>query len=121
MIQQILKLLNTLCSGVATLLHARRKAQEEARKDAISSAVHSGDAEAVERITRRLLKLALLFLLPLTLFGCAPQERVVVVNQPMVPVRLVHEGSPGWWLSDALFEATLLKLETLKTQTEKDN
>lgn len=121
MIQQILKLLNTLCSGVATLLHARRKAQEEARKDAISSAVHSGDAEAVERITRHLLKLALLFLLPLTLFGCAPQERVVVVNQPMVPVRLVHEGSPGWWLSDALFEATLLKLETLKTQTEKDN
>lgn len=117
MIKQLLTLLNTLCGGIASFLHARRKAQAEARKDAISDAVHGGDADAVERITRSLLKLALLALLPLTLFGCAPRERVVVVNQPMVPVRLEHEGTTGWWLSDALFEATLLKLETLKTQT----
>lgn len=45
------------------------------------------------------------------LSGCSAEPPLVIVNQPMVPVRLEHEGCPGWWLSDALYEATLLRLE----------
>ena len=59
--------------------------------------------------------LPLLLPLLLTLAGCAePKPRLLIINQPMAPVRLIHEGTPGWWLSDALYEATLLKLDALQ-------
>ncbi|MGN0886409.1 MAG: hypothetical protein ACI4RT_05355 [Candidatus Spyradenecus sp.] len=45
------------------------------------------------------------------LSGCSAEPPLVIVNQPMVPVRLEHDGCPGWWLSDSLYEATLLRLE----------
>ena len=62
---------------------------------------------------RCLLTALFLGLLPasILLSGCSAEPPLVIVNQPMVPVRLEYEGSPGWWLSDALYEATLLRLE----------
>ena len=61
----------------------------------------------------RAFPLLLPLLLPLA--GCAePKPRLLIINQPMAPVRLIHEGTPGWWLSDALYEATLLKLDALQ-------
>ena len=64
---------------------------------------------------RCLLTALFLGLLPasILLSGCSAEPPLVIVNQPMVPVRLEHEGCPGWWLSDALYEATLLKLNEL--------
>ena len=53
------------------------------------------------------------------LSGCSAEPPLVIVNQPMVPVRLEHEGCPGWWLSDALYEATLLKLNELTERNEQ--
>lgn len=59
-------------------------------------------------------KAAAIVLVLVTLAGCAePKPRLLIINQPMAPIRLIHEGTPGWWLSDALYEATLLKLEEL--------
>ena len=116
---KLLTLLSALCSALAGLLRLRRKAQAEARRSAISQAVHSGDAEAAARLHHTLLKLLWLGLLPAfaLLSGCtAPEERLLILNQPMAPVRMEHAGSPGWWLSDCLYEATLLKLDTLQTE-----
>lgn len=122
MLSKILSLLNHACKALAALFHWRRKAQAKARQQAITDAVHAGDAEAVTKIHHNLLKILLLGLLPGSLLtgGCAePQPRLLIVNQPMVPVRLEHNGTPGWWLSDALYEATLLRLDAL-THPEPD-
>ena len=115
MLSKLITLLTSACSALAAILHIKRKRDAKARKDAISTAIHSGDAEAVTRIHNRLLKLLFLGLLPasILLSGCSAEPPLVIVNQPMVPVRLEHEGTPGWWLSDALYEATLLKLNEL--------
>ena len=70
---------------------------------------------------RCLLTALFLGLLPasILLSGCSAEPPLVIVNQPMVPVRLEYEGSPGWWLSDALYEATLLKLNELTERNEQ--
>lgn len=113
MFTKLLSLLTAGCSALAAWLHLKRKRDAAKRKEAISTAIHSGDAEEVTRIHNRLLKLLFLGLLPasILLSGCSAEPPLVIVNQPMVPVRLEHEGCPGWWLSDSLYEATLLRLE----------
>lgn len=114
MIAKLLTLLTAACNALAAWLHLRRRAEAKARRQAITEAVHGGDVDEVTKLHHTLLK-ALVPLLLLPLVGCAePQPRLIIVNQPMAPVRLVHEGAPGWWLSDALYEATLLKLDALK-------
>lgn len=120
MMAKLLTLLSTACSALAGLLHLRRKAQAKARQDAITKAVHAGDVDEVARIHHTLLKVLLLGLLPVCLPGCAEPSppTVIYINQPMMPVRLIHEGQPGWWLSDALYEATLLRLDELKERNE---
>lgn len=121
MLSKILSLLNHACIALAALFRWRRKAQATARQQAITDAVHAGDAEAVTKIHHTLLKALLLGLLPGSLLtGCAePSPRLLIVNQPMVPVRMTHDGTPGWWLSDALYEATLIRLDAL-THPEDD-
>ncbi len=47
-------------------------------------------------------------------FGMTGCTETLIVNQPMVPIRMEHDGVPGWWLSDCLYEATLLKLDELQ-------
>ncbi len=115
MLSKILSLLTAACSAIATILHLKRKRDAKARKEAITEAVHTGNQEAATRIHNELLKVLLLGLLPasILLSGCSAEPPLVIVNQPMVPVRLEHEGCPGWWLSDALYEQTLLKLNEL--------
>lgn len=70
---------------------------------------------------RCLLSAIFLGLLPasILLSGCSAESPLVIVNQPMVPVRLEHEGCPGWWLSDSLYEQTLLKLNKLTERNEQ--
>ena len=122
MLSKILSLILHACKALAALFRWRRKAQATARQQAITDAVHAGDAEAVTKIHHNLLKALLLGLLPAAslLAGCAePSSRLIIVNQPMVPVRMTHDGTPGWWLSDALYEATLLRLDAL-THPEDD-
>lgn len=116
MFTKLLTLLTAGCSALAAWLHLKRKRDAQARKDAISTAIHAGDTEEVTRIHNRLLKLLFLGLLPasILLSGCSAEPPILIVNQPMVPVRLEHEGCPGWWLSDALYEQTLLKLNELQ-------
>ena len=116
MLSKILTLLTAACSALAGWLHLRRKAEAKARKEAITEAVHTGNQEAATRIHNRLLKLLFLGLLPasILLSGCSAEPPILIVNQPMVPVRLEHEGCPGWWLSDSLYEQTLLKLNELQ-------
>lgn len=110
---KLLALLSALCTLAAEILHGRRKRAAAAQQAAITEAVHTGNAEEVTRIHTGLLK-ALLLGAGLTLgaLGCTAKPEVVIVNPPMVPVRLIHDGTPGWWLSDALYEATLLKLNS---------
>ena len=119
MIAKLLTLLTAACNALAAWLHLRRRAEVKARRQAITEAVHGGDVDEVAKLHHTLLKvLALGLLLPLV--GCARTTReVIYVNQPMAPVRLVHEGAPGWWLSDALYEATLLKLDELKERNDE--
>ena len=75
-------------------------------------------SESIEQTVTRRLPGGDLLLLPLV--GCARTSReVIYVNQPMAPVRLIHEGAPGWWLSDALYEATLLRLDELKERNNE--
>lgn len=122
MLSKLLSLLNHACKALAAIFRWRRKAQATARQQAITDAVHAGDADEVTKIHHNLLKILFLGLLPGSLLtgGCAePSPRLLIVNQPMVPVRLVHDGTPGWWLSDALYEATLLRLDAL-THPEPD-
>lgn len=114
MLAKILTLLSSACAALARLLRLRRKAAAKARQDAITQAVHGGDVDEVTRIHHELLKV-IVFALLLPLAGCAePKPRLLIINQPMAPIRLIHEGTPGWWLSDALYEATLLKLDALQ-------
>ncbi len=103
----------TILSTACTALTAFFKWKRTKKREAISEAVHSGDTEAVTKHHHDLLLLFLPLLLMLGLTACVGcvREKLVIVNQPMAPVRLYHEGEPGWWLSDALYEATLLKLE----------
>lgn len=108
----MLKKLLTILASALTLtsaLLARKRRQTRAE---ISQAVHTGDQDAVTKHHHDLLKVVILVGL-FGLSGCV-KERVVVVNQPMVPVPMEYNGTPGWWLSNALYEATLLKLEELK-------
>lgn len=123
MIDNVLTLLIYAAKALGAFFGIRRRAQTQARKKAIEGAVRSGDRDAVTRIHNDLLRSLLLAAVPaLSLLGsgCAAKERLVVVNQPMVPVRMEHGGSPGWWLSDSLYEATLLRLDALKTETETE-
>lgn len=119
MIGKILTLLSSACNALAGWLQWRRRADAKARRQAITEAVHGGDVDEVTKLHHTLLKvLAPLLLLPL--IGCARTTReVIIVNQPMAPVRLIHEGAPGWWLSDALYEATLLRLDELKERNDE--
>ena len=118
MLAKLLTLLSSACAALAGLLRLRRKARAKARQDAITRAVHGGDVDEVTARHHDLLRLLPLLLLPLV--GCARTSReVIYVNQPMAPVRLIHEGTPGWWLSDALYEATLHKLDELKERNEQ--
>ena len=122
MLSKLLSILHHVCKYLAGILRWRRRAQATARQQAITDAVHAGDAEAVTKIHNTLLRALLLGLLPGSLLtgGCAePSPRLIIVNQPMVPVRMTHDGTPGWWLSDALYEATLLRLDAL-THPEPD-
>lgn len=94
----------------------------KARRQTITEAVHGGDVDEVAKLHHDLLKVLVLGLLSGALLagGCAePTPRLIIVNQPMAPVRLIHEGTPGWWLSDALYEATLLKLDELKERNDE--
>ena len=102
---KILTILATLCTALSGLLQWRRSRHREA----ISEAVHSGDTETVTKHHHHLLKLLAVSCLLLATSGCV-REKLVIVNEPMAPVRLYYEGTPGWWLSDTLYEATLLKL-----------
>lgn len=118
MIAKLLTLLSAACNALAAWLHLRRRAEAKARRQAITEAVHGGDVDEVTARHHDLLRLLPLLLLPLV--GCARTTReVIYVNQPMAPVRLIHEGVPGWWLSDALYEATLLKLDELKERNNE--
>ena len=56
MLSKILSLLTAACSALAAWLHLKRKRDAKARKDAISTAIHSGNAEEVTRIHHRLLR-----------------------------------------------------------------
>ena len=56
MFTKLLTLLTAACSALAAWLHLKRKRDAKARKDAISTAVHSGNAEEVTRIHHRLLR-----------------------------------------------------------------
>lgn len=103
---KLLTILATACSALTAFFKWRRTKKREA----ISEAVHSGDTEAVTKHHHDLLKVLAVSCLLFAANGCT-REKLVIVNQPMAPVRLYHEGEPGWWLSDALYEATLLKLE----------
>ncbi len=58
--------------------------------------------------------LRVLLILLFVSLGSAGCTETLIVNQPMVPIRMEHDGVPGWWLSDCLYEATLLKLEELQ-------
>lgn len=108
--KKILTILATLCTALSGLLQWRRSRHREA----LSEAIHSGDTETVTKHHHHLLKvLAVSGILVVTAHcggGCT-REKLVIVNEPMAPVRLYYEGTPGWWLSDTLYEATLLKLE----------
>lgn len=124
MLSKIISILNHAFNALAGILRWRRRAQATARQQAIEGAVHAGDVDEVTKIHHNLLKVLLLGLLPGSLLtgGCAePSPRLLIVNQPMVPVRMTHDGTPGWWLSDALYEATLLRLDALKTQHNERN
>ena len=119
MIAKLLTLLTAACNALAGWLQWRRRAEAKARRQAITEAVHGGDVDEVTARHHTLLKV-IAFALLLPLVGCAePQPRLIIVNQPMAPVRLIHEGAPGWWLSDALYEATLLKLDELKERNDE--
>lgn len=118
MLSKLLTLLSSACAALAGWLRLRRKAAAKARQDAITQAVHGGDVDEVTVIHHTLLKIVA-FALLLPLAGCAePKPRLLIINQPMAPIRLIHEGTPGWWLSDALYEATLLKLDALKKSAD---
>lgn len=118
MIAKLLTFLTAACNALAGWLQWRRRAEAKARRQAITEAVHGGDVDEVTARHHDLLRLLPLLLLPLV--GCARTTReVIIVNQPMAPVRLIHEGSPGWWLSDALYEATLLRLDELKERNDE--
>ena len=106
---KLLTILSTACTALTALFKWRRTRKREA----IRHAVRGGDTETVTKHHHDLLMLFLPLFLMLGLTACVGcvRERLVIVNEPMVPVRLYHEGTPGWWLSDALYEATLLKLE----------
>lgn len=122
MIAKLLTLLTAACNALAAWLHLRRRAEAKARRQAITEAVHGGDVDEVTKLHHTLLKVLVLGLLSGALLagGCAePTPRLIIVNQPMAPVRLIHEGAPGWWLSDALYEATLLKLDELKERNNE--
>lgn len=56
MFTKLLTLLTAGCSALAAILHLKRKRDAKARKDAISTAVHSGDQDKVTRIHHRLLR-----------------------------------------------------------------
>ena len=118
MLSKLLTFLTAACNALAGWLQWRRRAEAKARRQAITEAVHGGDVDEVTARHHDLLRLLPLLLLPLV--GCARTSReVIIVNQPMAPVRLIHEGAPGWWLSDALYEATLLKLDELKERNDE--
>lgn len=121
MLSKLLTLLTAACNAFAGWLHWRRRAEAKARRQAITEAVHAGDVDEVTKLHHELLKVLLLGLLSGSLLvGCAePPPRLIIVNQPMAPVRLIHEGAPGWWLSDALYEATLLRLDELKERNNE--
>ena len=104
--QKLLTILATACTALTAFFKWKR----QKKREAISEAVHTGDTEAVTKHHHHLLKLLAVSCLLWATSGCV-REKVVIVNEPMAPVRLYHEGEPGWWLSDALYEATLLKLE----------
>lgn len=106
---KLLTILATACSALTAFFKWKRTKKREA----ISEAVHTGDTEAVTKHHHHLLKVLAVSFIVATAHcggGCV-REKLVIVNEPMAPVRLYHEGEPGWWLSDALYEATLLKLE----------
>lgn len=105
MLAKLLSSLNHLGNALAGLLRLRRKA----KRDALFRAIHAGDVDEVTKAHHDLLLAFAVLLGTIAIAGCA--ARTTVVNQPMTPVRLIHEGTPGWWLSDCLYEATLLKLE----------
>lgn len=114
MLNKILTLLQGLCNALAWWRKRARKKEREA----ISQAVHTGDEKEVTKIHHDLLRLLIFSVTGLGLtmsVGCL-NEKVIVVNEPMVPVRMSHNGASGWWLSDALYEATLLKLNAYKEE-----
>lgn len=108
--KKLLSLITSLCALAAGWLQARRAK----RRRAISEAIRTGDGEAVTKHHHDLLKLLVIstcFVATAHCGGGCTREKLVIVNEPMVPVRLEYNGKPGWWLSDSLYEATLLKLE----------
>lgn len=114
MLNKILTLLQGLCNALAWW---RKRSHKKAR-EAISQAVHTGDEQEVTKIHHDLLRIGILAVISLGMLstvGCL-NEKVIVVNEPMVPVRMSHNGASGWWLSDALYEATLLKLNAYKEE-----
>ncbi len=108
MLSKLLTILSSACTFVAGLLRLRRKKHRQA----ISDAVHKGDSDAVMKHHHNLLRVILVLLVVSGGQGCVTET--LYVNQPMVPIRLEHNGIPGWWLSDSLYEATLLKLDALQ-------
>ena len=56
MFTKLLTLLTAGCSALAAWLHLKRKRDAQARKDAISTAIHTGDQEAATRIHNGLLR-----------------------------------------------------------------
>ncbi len=107
MLSKILTILSSACKFFAGLVQWRRKKHRKA----ISDAIHSGDVDEVTKHHHNLLRVILLLLVVSGGQGCT---ETLIVNQPMVPIRMEHDGVPGWWLSDCLYEATLLKLDALQ-------
>ncbi len=111
MFNKILTILSSACKFVAGLVQWKRKK----RRQAISDAVHSGDVDEVTKHHHNLLRAILIILfVSFGMTGCVTET--LYVNQPMTPIRMEHNGIPGWWLSDCLYEATLLKLDSLQNK-----
>lgn len=122
MFSKILSLLQSLCKAIAWW-HERGEKKE---REAISEAVHTGDAEKVDALNQEILKeslrlLPLGFFLGMSLFlpGCS-FTRTVYVPDSAKAVPMEHEGVPGWWEPNSLYEAKLLILHEHVTNCHKD-
>ncbi len=105
---------HTLLLGLMACF-AKRQAQDVRAEVSAANGVSAEHPAHFASLRRAFVVLPLL-----ALAGCAePPPRLFIVNQPMAPVRLIHEGAPGWWLSDALYEATLLRLDELKERNNE--